>query len=205
MQELAACQSLMAGVDEVGRGALFGPVVAAAVILPTQSLDTLAAMGVTDSKQLSPAQRVKLTSQIRATALDFQIGIASAREIDRRNILQASLAAMRRAVLRLHPQPELCLVDGNQTIPDLPIPQQAIVKGDQKVLAIAAASIIAKVWRDQLMIRLSAKYPEYDLATNKGYGTAKHRLALQRLGPSPHHRLSFSPCRSNETGTVSTN
>jgi ribonuclease HII len=187
----------VAGVDEVGRGALFGPVVAAAVILPEASAELIAA-GVTDSKKLSHGQRVKLTYEIYRVAIDCQIGIASAEEIDRFNILQASLLAMRRAILKLKVQPELCLVDGNQKIPLLPIMQETVVKGDQKVLAIAAASIIAKVWRDALITRLSYQYSQYDLAVNKGYGTAKHRLALQQYGPSTLHRRSFSPCQNKE-------
>jgi ribonuclease HII len=189
----------VAGVDEVGRGALFGPVVAAAVILPHEAQAELAGAGVTDSKLLSPARRQQLAKQILATALDCQIGIASVREIDRLNILQASLLAMRRAINRLRPQPTFCLIDGNQCIPSLLVPQQTLIKGDQTSLPIAAASIVAKVWRDQLILRLSARYPGYDLATNKGYGTRKHQLGLQQLGASPQHRLSFSPCRSVHT------
>lgn len=186
---------VIAGVDEVGRGALFGPVVAAAVILPESATAELTALGVTDSKLLSPGQRDRLMEQVRRLAVDCQIGIASVREIDRLNILQASLLAMRRAIARLNPQPELCLVDGNQRIPGLLIPQQTIIKGDQSCLAIAAASILAKVWRDRLIVRLSARYPSYDLATNKGYGTAAHRLALQIHGRTPQHRCSFKPCQ----------
>lgn len=186
--------SLVAGVDEVGRGALFGPVVAAAVILPNDQLDRLSAAGVTDSKRLTALQRQELAAQIKAVAIDCRIGIASVHEIDRLNILQATFLAMRRAVDRLTPQPQLCLIDGNHCIPQLVLPQQAIVKGDQKFLAIAAASIVAKVWRDALMMRLATKYPGYDLASNKGYGTAKHRLALQQKGASRQHRRSFSPC-----------
>lgn len=186
---------VIAGVDEVGRGALFGPVVAAAVILPESAAAELTALGVTDSKLLSPGQRDRLVEQIRRLATDCQIGIASVREIDRLNILQASLLAMRRAIARLSPPPDLCLVDGNQRIPGLLIPQQTIIKGDQGCLAIAAASIIAKVWRDRLIVRLSARYPSYDLATNKGYGTAAHRLALQAHGRTPQHRRSFKPCQ----------
>lgn len=186
----------VAGVDEVGRGALFGPVVAAAVILPDAAWRELAALGVTDSKRLSSLQRQQLAAQIQAVALDCRIGLASVREIDRLNILQASLLAMRRAIARLHPQPKLCWIDGNQQVPGLMMPQQTIVKGDQKSLSIAAASIVAKVWRDRLIIRLAMKYPGYDLATNKGYGTAKHRLALQQLGITAQHRRSFSPCCS---------
>lgn len=187
--------ALVAGVDEVGRGCLFGPVVAAAVILPDWAQMPLIESGVTDSKRLTSAQREVLAKQIQTVAVAYRIGIASVREIDRLNILQASLVAMYRAIARLTPQPQVCLVDGNQKVPGLQIPQQTVVKGDEKVLAIAAASIIAKVWRDQLVVRLAAKYPDYDLARNKGYGTVSHRAALQRLGPSPQHRRSFSPCR----------
>ncbi|MDX2213627.1 MAG: ribonuclease HII [Oculatellaceae cyanobacterium bins.114] len=185
----------VAGVDEVGRGALFGPVVAAAVILPEMATADLMAAGVTDSKQLTATQRVALGHLIRAIAIDCKIGIASVREIDRLNILQASLLSMRRAISRLVPAPQLCLIDGNQRVPHLPIPQQTLIKGDQQSLAIAAASIIAKVWRDELITRLAQRYPGYDLATNKGYGTAKHRQALQQLGVTLYHRRSFSPCR----------
>lgn len=194
--EFDAANSTVAGVDEVGRGALFGPVVAAAVILPRQALTDLSIVGIADSKQLSAEQRLQLAAQIRTVALDYQIAWASVQEIDRLNILQASLLAMQRAVLRLKVQPELCLVDGNQRIPALPYPQQLIVKGDQRSIAIAAASILAKVWRDQLITRLAVKYPVYHLARNKGYGTASHRKALQQWGPCRFHRLSFSPCRS---------
>lgn len=186
---------LIAGVDEVGRGALFGPVVAAAVILPASAISQLTQAGVTDSKQLAPNQRQILAQQIATSALTCKIGIASVREIDRLNILQASLLAMRRAIDRLQPQPHICLIDGNQRVPNLTIPQQTIVQGDCKSLCIAAASIVAKVWRDRLIVRLAARYPGYDLATNKGYGTPKHRQALQQFGASPQHRRSFSPCR----------
>jgi ribonuclease HII len=195
--ELIASQ-IVAGVDEVGRGALFGPVVAAAVILPVEAIPTLTTIGVTDSKRLTPIERERLAFCIKAEATSWQISYASVREIDRLNILQASLLAMRRAVLRLTPMPHLCLVDGNQRIPQLPMPQQTLVKGDQSSLAIAAASILAKVWRDQLMTRLASKYPAYDLASNKGYGTAAHRKALQIFGPCPYHRKSFAPCQQGD-------
>lgn len=190
--------SIIAGVDEVGRGAWFGPVVAAACILPDDVLEELRALGVRDSKQLSAAKRSQLAVKIQAMAIDCQIGVASVREIDRINILQASLLAMKRAILKLKTIPELCLIDGNQRIPNLVIPttgyayaQQTIIKGDQQSLAIAAASIVAKVWRDELIIRMAVKYPDYDLTNNKGYGTAKHRLGLARCGRSPFHRTSF--------------
>lgn len=192
--DLMTLPDLVAGVDEVGRGALFGPVVAAAVMLPVNQLDPLAAAGVTDSKRLTASQRQKLAVQIRALAIDCRIGIASVQEIDRLNILQATFLAMWRAVRQLTPQPEFCLIDGNYRIPQLALPQQAIVKGDQKSLAIAAASILAKVWRDELITRLAVRYPDYDLASNKGYGTTKHRLALQQKGACRQHRRSFSPC-----------
>lgn len=189
---------LVAGVDEVGRGALFGPVVAAAVALPASAIPQLAALGVRDSKQLSARRRSQLALQVRATASSCQVGWASVREIERLNVLQASLLAMKRAVLKLDRQPAACLVDGRQAIAGLQIPQTCLVRGDQRSLPIAAASIIAKVWRDELMVRLARRYPQYDLAANKGYGTLKHRLALQQWGPSPQHRLSFRLSREQE-------
>ncbi len=195
LPDLSDTQRLVAGVDEVGRGALFGPVVAAAVILPASALPQLAIIGVKDSKQLSRLRRLKLAQEIQRLALDWRIGYATSYEIDQINILQASLLAMKRAVLKLKVQPDICLVDGNQSLPDLAIPQQTMVKGDERSLEIAAASVVAKVWRDELVIRFAAKYPNYDLVANKGYGTERHRLALQQYGPSRLHRISFSPCR----------
>jgi len=185
----------IAGVDEVGRGALFGPVVAAAVVLPIAAHAFLINAGVSDSKLLSALRRRQLAEEIRTMAIDCQVGMSSVREIDRLNILQATFLAMKRAIQRLHPQPVLCLVDGNQKIPGLLIPQKTLIKGDQKSVTIAAASIVAKVWRDDLIVRLAARYPGYDLDANKGYGTAKHRLALQQKGISRQHRQSFSPCQ----------
>lgn len=187
--------AIVAGVDEVGRGALFGPVVAAAVILSAEAATTLTAAGVTDSKLLTAEQRLALASQIRAGALAYQVCYASVWEIDRLNILQASLLAMKRAILKLSLTPDLCLIDGNQRIPGLVLPQQTLVKGDQRSLAIASASILAKVWRDTLITRLAVKYPHYDLAANKGYGTPSHRAALQSYGVTRWHRRSFSPCQ----------
>lgn len=184
-------RSAVAGVDEVGRGALFGPVVAAAVVLPQESEAPLAALGVKDSKRLTARKREALVGSIQAKAHCFALGIASVHEIDRMNILQASLLAMKRAVSRLSDKPELCLVDGNQKIPHLDIAQQTLVKGDQTCLAIAAASILAKVWRDTLIMRLAERYPGYDLAANKGYGSARHRAAIARLGLTSQHRKSF--------------
>lgn len=184
----------IAGVDEVGRGAFFGPVVAAAVVLPEGAIAPLTEAGVTDSKKLSPAKRQKLALQIREIA-QCKIGMASAYEIDRVNILQASLLAMYRAIAQLSPPPKLCLIDGNQRVPQLEIPQRTIVKGDQHELAIAAASIVAKVWRDDLITRLDRRYPGYDLASNKGYGSAKHRAGIANLGVCRQHRKSFKSCQ----------
>ena len=195
LPNLSGTQRLVAGVDEVGRGALFGPVVAGAVILPASALAQLAIAGVKDSKQLSPLRRLKLAKEVQRLALDWRIGYATSYEIDQINILQASLLAMKRAVLKLKVQPDLCLVDGRQSLPDLPVPQRPMIKGDERSLEIAAASVVAKVWRDELVIRFATKYPDYDLVANKGYGTERHRLALQQHGPSPLHRMSFSPCR----------
>lgn len=185
---------IAAGVDEVGRGALFGPVVAAAVILPTDKEKWLHTQGVVDSKALTPRKRRQLIPVIRSVAIDAQIGWVSVRQIDRVNILQASLEAMAKAIYKLSPQPTKCLVDGNQLIPNLSIEQQTLIKGDQHVVAIAAASIIAKVWRDALIVRLSCRYPGYDLASNKGYGSPKHLAGLRTLGPTRYHRRSFKSC-----------
>jgi ribonuclease HII len=184
----------VAGVDEVGRGALFGEVVAAAVILPVVAFEYLEKAGVTDSKKLSPKRRVELDRLIRDRALDCQIGVASVTEIDLINILAASLLAMERAITKLTPQPIHCLVDGNQRLrfrEIAPIAQTTVIKGDKLSLSIAAASIVAKVWRDRAIDDLAKAYPEYDLAQNKGYGTAKHRAAIQKFGYTELHRQSF--------------
>jgi ribonuclease HII len=186
---------LIAGVDEVGRGCLFGPVVAATVVVPISAIPQLIEIGVKDSKQLSAKRRTELAQQIEKLARAYQISYASVREIERLNILHASLLAMRRSVIKLPLQPALCLVDGKQMIPNLAILQKTVVQGDKRVPAIAAASILAKVWRDKLIVRLARKYPEYDLASNKGYGTAKHLFALQKYGPCAQHRLAFAPCQ----------
>ncbi|MBF2063384.1 MAG: ribonuclease HII [Calothrix sp. C42_A2020_038] len=187
---------LVAGVDEVGRGALFGPVVAAAIILPNSAFPELIAARINDSKKLSSARRIHLAQIICNICSDWKIGFASTVEIDRINILQASLLAMKRAVLKLSVQPEICLIDGNHSIQGLPVPQQTIIKGDSISISIAAASIVAKVWRDDLILRLATKYPMYDLIRNKGYGSQRHLMALQQYGTSRLHRKSFSPCQN---------
>ena len=194
VSELVEDNILIAGVDEVGRGALFGPVVAAAVTLPLSAIPQLTEIGVRDSKKLSAKKRRELVKPIQARVSSWYIAQATVAEIDRLNILQASLLAMKRAVLGLKVLPEVCLVDGKFTLRDIPISQKAIIKGDNQSAAIASASILAKVWRDDLIIRLAADYPNYDLASNKGYPTQKHRLALKQYGSSPQHRKSFRPC-----------
>jgi len=179
---------LLAGVDEVGRGPLAGPVVAAAVVLPPG----VAIRGVADSKQLDARHREELAREIRSRAIAVGIGAASSREIDRYNVLRASHLAMRRALVRLGVQPHHVLVDG-LPVPDLGYEHTAIVEGDARVHSVACASIIAKVTRDRLMQRLALAYPGYGWENNAGYATAEHRQALARLGPTPHHRLSFAP------------
>lgn len=186
---------LLGGVDEVGRGALFGPVVAAAVVLPLSAVNQLIEIGVRDSKKLSAKKRQKLVEPIQAVVNSWCIAQATVAEIDRFNILQASLLAMKRAVLGLKVAPEICLIDGKFTIKELSLAQQAVIKGDNRSAAIASASILAKVWRDDLIIRLAEDYPHYNLDSNKGYPTKQHRLALKQYGSSSQHRQSFRPCR----------
>ena len=179
-----------AGVDEAGRGPLAGPVIAAAVILPEgHGLD-----GLADSKQLSESRREALAAEIRRVAIAWAIGRAEVDEIDRLNILQASLLAMRRAVDGLTERPALALIDGNRC-PELDCPAEAIVKGDARVPAISAASILAKVTRDQEMFTLDVRYPQYQFARHKGYPTRAHLQALAEHGVSPVHRRSFGPVR----------
>ncbi len=181
---------LVAGVDEAGRGPLAGPVVAAAVILD----DLQPIKGLADSKVLTPMRREKLFDEIRAKALCCCIAEASAAEIDQINILQATMLAMRRAVEGLRLKPAKVLVDGNR-IPVLKVPAEAIIKGDAKVKAISAASILAKVHRDRLCLALHEQHPQYGFDGHKGYPTPEHLAALRAHGACPEHRRSFGPVR----------
>ncbi len=176
-----------AGLDEVGRGCLAGPVVAAAVILPPDYRHNL----LTDSKQLTKEQRNVLEEEIKREALSWSIAEASHLEIDEINILQASFLAMHRAVAQLKIEPEHLLVDGNRFVPYPLIPHTCVTKGDSLFLSIAAASVLAKTYRDKLMERLAADFPQYGWATNVGYPTIRHRRALNEHGPTIHHRRSF--------------
>ena len=178
--------SIIAGVDEVGRGPLAGPVVAAAVILPESPL----LPGVKDSKLMTPKSREEAFEAIRFEALSAAVGVVSREDIDRFNILKASLEAMARAVRSLDPQPEFLLVDGIYSV-SLSIPQQCLKKGDQVSLSISAASVVAKVYRDRIMTAYHDVFPAYGFAQNKGYGTPQHLEALKKYGPSPIHRLTF--------------
>lgn len=181
----------VAGVDEVGRGALFGPVVAAAVILSPDRL----VRGLNDSKQLEPDRREVLAERIRERALAWAVAAVDAATIDCVNIYQASRIAMRLAVSRLRPAPDYVLVDA---VPlEIPFPQQALIKGDARCHAIAAASIVAKVYRDACMRAWDAVFPEYGLASHKGYGTPEHLRAIAAHGLTPLHRLSFEPVRAH--------
>jgi ribonuclease HII len=182
---------LIAGVDEAGRGPLAGPVVAAAVILNPDA----PIAGLADSKKLTARRRQELASAIRRQASAWAIGEASVAEIDQINILQAALLAMRRAVAGLGIAPARVLVDGNRVPASLPCPAEAIVRGDQTVPCIGAASILAKTHRDEIMTALDVRYPEYGFARHKGYGTAQHKAALQRHGAMSEHRRSFAPVR----------
>lgn len=177
----------IAGTDEAGRGCLAGPVVAAAVVLAPETR----LPGLDDSKKLTPSARERLMDQIAAEAIALGIGQCSPAEIDERNILNASLEAMRRAVDDLALTPDHLLIDGNKTIPEASWPQEAIIKGDARSLTIAAASVVAKVTRDRLMVRLHEAYPVYGWDGHKGYPTAAHYDALRLHGPSPYHRRSF--------------
>ena len=180
----------LAGVDEVGRGPLAGPVVAAAVILDPQAVPD----GLDDSKNLTPARREELFSIIAESALAIGVASATAAQIDTINIRQATLLAMRRAVAALALPPAFVLVDGNDP-PVLACPCESVIGGDAQIASIAAASIIAKVTRDAMMARLCARYPAYGFSLHAGYGTPRHSAALQAHGPCPEHRYSFAPVK----------
>lgn len=185
-------QRLVCGVDEAGRGPLAGPVAVAAVILdPRRKIE-----GLGDSKALSEARRDALAPLIRERALAWHLEFVSVEEIDRLNILHATMAGMARAVQALRPQAGHALVDGNRIPPGLPCPAEALVKGDAREPAIMAASILAKVGRDQLLVQMDAMYPGYGFAVHKGYPTPMHLEALRRLGPCDQHRRSFAPVRA---------
>jgi ribonuclease HII len=192
----AAGYRWLAGLDEVGRGSWAGPVVAAAVVLPPErnDLDSLLG-GVRDSKVLTARQREALFPLIHQAALGVGVGMASARFIDRWGIVPATRQAMAMAVRNLPLKPHCLLIDALK-LPDVQLPQRALIDGDAFVLSIAAASIVAKVFRDRLMVAMGTRYGDYGFAAHKGYGTPEHRAALQRLGPCPEHRMSFAPLRA---------
>lgn len=195
---LAKGYSLVAGIDEAGRGAWAGPVVAAAVILPLDKPDVLAELidaGVNDSKKVVAWKRTKLADLIRERAVAYGMGGASAKHIDRDGILAATRTAMRRAVSMLRPQPQALLIDAVDLTASLPIPQKRLNFGDSISLSIAAASILAKVSRDTFMTQLNELYPGYGFARHKGYGTWVHQEALAKRGPSPIHRMTFRPIK----------
>jgi len=182
---------LIAGVDEVGRGPLAGPVITAAVILPPE----FELPGLNDSKKVSRLKREKLSSLIKSSAISWAFGLANIDEIDRLNILHATMLAMQRAVQNLSTKPDLVLVDGNRS-PDFAIPSKAIIGGDGKEGCISAASIIAKVERDRIMADYAVVYPEYGFERNSGYPTKQHREALIEHGPTDIHRKSFAPVQA---------
>ena len=188
-------EGVLAGVDEVGRGPLAGPVLAAAVVLDPKR----PVKGIRDSKALTPRQREELAGEIRERALAWAIGRADVDEIDRINILRATLVAMRRAVAGLGVMPTVAYVDGNMA-PNLSCPAVTVVRGDATMPMIGAASILAKVERDQEMRRAAERFPGYDFDRHKGYATAAHLRALKRLGPTPIHRRSFAPLRRGRCG-----
>jgi ribonuclease HII len=188
---------LLAGLDEAGRGAWAGPVSAGAVILPPDPTLLLRLKGVRDSKQMTPRQRFIWAEKIKAEALGWGIGFVSNTEIDQIGILPATRLAMARALAQLVPVPQHLLVDALR-LPEIDLPQTALIRGDSRCLSIAAASVLAKTGRDALMVELALAYPGYDLGQHKGYGTARHHQAMQQLGLSPLHRRSYAPCREIE-------
>lgn len=189
---------IVAGIDEAGRGPLAGPVVAACVVLDAQRTKRKLSGALDDSKKLTREERATAFDLLIAARADgiasIGVGAASVGEIDRINILQATMLAMRRALARLPLKPDHVLIDGDRVPPRLPCPATALVGGDGRSLSIAAASIVAKVLRDRAMTRLALRYPAFGWTTNVGYGTDEHTQALARIGPCRHHRLSFAPC-----------
>ncbi len=186
----------IAGLDEAGRGAIAGPVVAAAVILPLNQPDLLARLAeVDDSKRLTAVTREPLFDLIRSTALAYGIGTCAAVTVDRIGIIPATKQAMQAALLQLNPQAKFLLIDGRIRLKNDPTPQKSIIRGDGKSLSIAAASILAKVFRDRIMIALDAFYPQYGFGRHKGYGVEAHLNILSKIGPCPVHRYTFAPIR----------
>lgn len=188
--------STIAGIDEAGRGALAGPVAAAAVILPPDAGNlTKVLCEVDDSKRLAPATRERLFDLVRENALAYGISLVAAGVVDEIGIVPATKQAMATAVAQLQPAADYLLIDGPIRLATLPLPQQPVIRGDALCLSIAAASILAKVARDRYMVELDARYPQYGFARHKGYGTPQHLAALAAHGPSPVHRRSFAPIR----------
>jgi ribonuclease HII len=193
----AAGISLVAGIDEAGRGALAGPVAAGAVILPNREDLPDLLVGVQDSKQISANSRQGLAGLIREVTSGASVGFASPEEIDELGIMAATRLAALRAIAQLPDTPQHLLID-YITIPGAGLPSTSLTKGDCRSLSIAAASILAKVARDEIMVQLDSEYPGYGFGNNKGYGTAAHRRAIEDLGPSPAHRMSFAPIRKDD-------
>ena len=188
LQQFLHPDKIEAGCDEAGRGCLSGPVFAAAVILPKDFSNEL----LNDSKKLSEGQRYALREVIERDSLAWAVGVVTAAEIDEINILRASILAMQRAVEQLKIVPQHLLIDGNRFTPYKSIPYTTVVKGDAKFMSIAAASILAKTYRDDYMLGISREYPQYDWQHNKGYPTPKHRAAIREFGATPHHRMTFN-------------
>jgi len=189
--------TLIAGLDEAGRGPLAGPVVAAAVVLP----DGLLIPGLTDSKQVAEQDRDRLFEVIRSQAVSYGIGIVDEQTIDAVNILQATILAMTQALKSLHPKPDYLLLDAI-TLPRVQLPQKPLIRGDSRSHSIAAASILAKVTRDRIMVELHVKYPQYNFQRHKGYGTKEHLVRLREHGPCDAHRKSFGPVARMLRGDV---
>ena len=188
LQQFLHPDKIEAGCDEAGRGCLSGPVFAAAVILPKDFSNEL----LNDSKKLTEAQRYSLREVIEREAVAWAVGVVTAAEIDEINILRASILAMQRAVEQLKVVPQHLLIDGNRFTPYKNIPYTTVVKGDAKFMCIAAASILAKTYRDDYMLAISKEFPQYDWQKNKGYPTPKHRAAIREFGATPHHRMTFN-------------